>query len=119
MSSDNGAIASWDRPARSASPAPRVDALQLGRSLRHARKAAGLTLDAVHDAIGLAPSQLSGFETGKREARFTQLQQLAALYGVTLERLTGTEPPSRRAELELRLERAMRSSTWQQKCMNS
>ena len=107
---------SWERPAREAAPPPQqVDTLQLGKSLRHARKQAGLTLDAVHAAIGLAPSQLSGFETGKREARFSQLQQLAVLYGVTLEQLTGTAPPSRRAEMELRLERAMQSSTWQQK----
>ena len=113
----NGGTASgtWDRPVRSAPEPQRVDALQLGKSLRHARKHTGLTLDAVHAAIGLAPSQLSGFENGRREARFSQLQQLSALYGVSLEQLTGTAPPSRRAAMELRLERAMQSSTWQQK----
>lgn len=107
--------ANWDRMrAEPAAPQP-VDALQLGKSLRHARKQAGLTLDAVHERIGISPSQLSGVEHGRREARFSQLQQLAALYGVGLDRLTGTEPPSRRAELELRLERAMASPTWLQK----
>ncbi|WP_425844836.1 helix-turn-helix domain-containing protein [Agrococcus sp. TSP3-2-1] len=106
----------WERPARDSAVAPpHVDALQLGKALRHARKQRGMTLDAVHAAIGLAPSQLSGFETGKREARFSQLQQLAALYGVGLDELTGTAPPSRRAALELRVERAMQSSMWQQK----
>lgn len=108
---------SWNRSPSSpdAPDADATDPLQLGKSIRHHRKAAGLTLDAVHDAIGLAPSQLSAIETGKREIRFQTLQRLAGLLGVSLDALTGETPPSERAARELRLERAMRSPMWLQK----
>lgn len=92
-----------------------VDALQLGKTLRHHRKQSGLTLDDVHERIGLAPSQLSSIENGKREVRFATLQKLATLYGVTIERLTTPAPPSRRAQLELDLERAMHSPLYRAK----
>lgn len=110
---------SWTRPT-STTDAPmresfETDPLQLGKAIRHHRKAAGLTLDAVHAAIDLAPSQLSAIETGKREIRFQTLQRLASLLGVSLDDLTGAAPPSRRAAAELRLERAMRSPMWVQK----
>ncbi|MHA6523963.1 helix-turn-helix domain-containing protein [Tessaracoccus sp. G1721] len=84
------------------------DPFSLGRRLRHLRKERGLTLSQVAEASGLAPSQLSLIENGKREARLSHLQTLSRVYGATLEDLT--EPvPSRRAQLEIELERLMRS----------
>lgn len=108
--------AAWSRaePGERRARTAEVDALHLGKALRHHRKRSGLTLDAVREATGVAPSQLSAIETGKREARFSTLQQLAALYGVGLDELTGSAPPSPRAARELELERVMASSAWRQ-----
>src|SRR3954462_9416780 len=67
---------------------PRLDVVTLGRRLRHARRARGLTLADVARAGGLPPadvprqvgaaaSALSLIENGRREPRLTLLQSLA------------------------------------------
>lgn len=84
------------------------DPFSLGRRLRHLRKERGMTLAQVADASGMAASQLSLIENGKREARVSHLQRLARVYGATLGDLTAPVP-SRRAQLEIELERLMRS----------
>ena len=54
-----------------------MDPLLVGRHLRARRKAAGLTLDELGARVGLAPSQLSMVENGRREPRLSQLDALA------------------------------------------
>ena len=83
------------------------DPFSLGRRLRHLRKERGLTLAQVAERAGLASSQLSLMENGKREAKLSQLQTLARVYGASLADLTAPVP-SRRAQLEIELERLMR-----------
>ena len=74
-----------------------MDLITLGRRIRHFRTSAGLTLDDVAAATGLAPSQLSLIENGKREPRISALGTLAVALGVDVPALLSTEPPSHRA----------------------
>ena len=90
-------------------PDDAVDLIALGRRVRHLRKRARLTLDDVAGRLGTAPSQLSLLENGKREPKLSQLRQLAGLFEVDMDDLVGAEPPSKRAALEIELERAQRS----------
>ncbi|ALE04449.1 XRE family transcriptional regulator (plasmid) [Arthrobacter sp. ERGS1:01] len=90
-----------------------VDLIALGRRVRHLRKKLGMTLDDLGAAAGTAPSQLSLIENGKREPKLTLLQRLAGALGVGLDQLLGAEPPSRRAALEIELEKAQRGPLYQ------
>jgi predicted transcriptional regulator len=67
-----------------------------------------MTLDDLAGALGRAPSQVSVIENGKRELKLGELQKLARLLGTTLDELLSPEPPTRRAALEIALERAQR-----------
>ncbi|GAA4724776.1 hypothetical protein GCM10023216_13600 [Isoptericola chiayiensis] len=84
------------------------DLITLGRRIRHARTARGLTLGALGERVEAAPSLLSLIENGRREPRLSLLRALAAALDVPLADLLAAEPPSRRAELEIALERAQR-----------
>ena len=53
------------------------DLVTLGQRLRHFRNAAGLTLDQLGERVGVAGSQLSLMENGRREPRVTLLSSLA------------------------------------------
>ena len=81
--------------------------------MRYLRKQAGLTLDDVSAAVGTAPSQLSLIENGKREPKLGLLKQLAAALNVGIDQLLGAEPPSRRAALEIELERYQRGPLYE------
>lgn len=83
-----------------------VDALTIGRRVRQLRTARGLTLGEVAERMGRAPSQLSVIENGKRELKVADVQRLARILGVTVDALLDPEPPSRRAALEIAMERA-------------
>ena len=85
-----------------------LDSLTIGRRIRQLRVDRGLTLDALATAIGRAPSQVSVIENGKRELKLVELQKLARALDVTLDELLSAEPPSKRAALEIALERAQR-----------
>ena len=85
------------------------DLATLGHRIRHFRGERGLTLDQLGDAVGLAGSQLSLIENGKREPKLSTLDALAASLGVELADLLAREAPSRRAALELELGRAQSS----------
>src|SRR5688500_5932315 len=85
------------------------DLATLGHRIRHFRGERGLTLDQLGDAVGLAGSQLSLIENGKREPKLSTLDALAAALDVELAELLAREAPSRRAALELELGRAQSS----------
>lgn len=84
------------------------DPFSLGRRLRHLRKERKLTLAQVAESSGVAASQLSLLENGKREAKLSTLQKIARVYGASLDDLTAPVP-SRRAQLEIELDRYMNS----------
>jgi predicted transcriptional regulator/DNA-binding Xre family transcriptional regulator len=85
-----------------------LDPLTVGRRIRQLRSDRGMTLDALAAELGRAPSQVSVIENGKRELKLGELQKLARILGVTLDDLLSPEPPSKRAALEIALERAQR-----------
>lgn len=85
-----------------------IDTLVLGRRVRHLRTQRGMTLDDLGRAIGRAPSQVSMLENGHREPKLSLLATVADALGVPLAELLRTDPPSRRASLEVELERAQR-----------
>lgn len=89
-----------------------LDLVTLGRRVRHARKAKGITLGGLAAAVDRAPSLLSQIENGKREPRLTLLGAIADELDVTTTDLMSTEPPSKRAALEIALEHAQRSSLY-------
>lgn len=86
----------------------------LGKRLRHFRTAAGLTLDALGERVGVVGSQLSLIENGKRELRFSLLQSIAQELNIDPAELLRHEAPDERSALELELERAQRSLLYQQ-----
>lgn len=85
-----------------------TDLITLGRRVRHARAAAGLTLDRLGEQVGVAPSLLSLIENGRREPKLSLLRSIAGTLGLSLHDLLDPEPPSRRAALEIALDRAQR-----------
>lgn len=93
-------------------PGDGVDALTLGRRVRHLRRGRGWTLARLGEAAGMSPGQLSLVENGRREPRLSQLHRLAGALGTTATALLAPEPPSRRAALEIAWERAQRSDLY-------
>lgn len=86
-----------------------VDAITVGRRVRHLRREKGMTLVELGAVVGRAGSQLSLVENGRREPKLDLLRALAAALDVSLPDLLGAEPPSRRAALEIAWERVQRS----------
>ncbi len=86
----------------------------LGQRLRHFRVAKGLTLDQLGGRVGIAPSQLSMIENGRREPRLSVLEQLAAALDVRLADLLDETPPTERAALEVELERLQQGPLYRQ-----
>jgi predicted transcriptional regulator/transcriptional regulator with XRE-family HTH domain len=93
-------------------PVDTADTVTLGQRIRHLRRARGLTLAALAGEVGTASSALSMIENGRREPRLSLLQGLAAALDVPVEELLRPEPPSRRAALEIALERAQREPSF-------
>lgn len=93
----------------SASGPTSIDRITLGQQLRYLRHASKRTLDDVAGAIELSASALSLIENGKREPKLSQLSALAGLFGVSVPELLSTAPPSRRAALEIALEKVQQS----------
>src|SRR5213075_3242296 len=83
-----------------------IDLVVLGQRLRHSRRARGLTLAQTAEAVGTVPSALSMIENGRREPKLSLLQALARTLDAPLEDLLRPEAPSRRASLEIALDRA-------------
>ncbi len=82
------------------------DLVTLGQRIRHFRNLAGLTLDQVGAEVGIAASQLSLMENGRREPRVGLLTAIAGAVGVPVAELLNETPPSPRAALEIELDRA-------------
>ncbi|HVV76268.1 MAG TPA: helix-turn-helix transcriptional regulator, partial [Mycobacteriales bacterium] len=89
-----------------------VDAVTLGQRIRHLRRARGMTLAGLAARVGAASSALSTIENGRREPRLSLLQAIAGALEVSVEDLLRTEPPSRRAALEIALEHAQREPSY-------
>ena len=84
--------------------APEVlDPLVFGHRLRHFRRAAGMTLEALGESVGRPPSYLSQLENGHREPRLSTVNELAAALRCGPADLLASSAPNRRAELEIRL----------------
>ena len=88
------------------------DLATLGQRIRHFRTAAGLTLDQLGDLVGIAGSQLSLMENGRREPRLSLLSAIASATGIQVNDLLDDTPPTKRAALEIELDRAQRSSVY-------
>ncbi|OAN39763.1 XRE family transcriptional regulator [Microbacterium sp. H83] len=86
----------------------------LGHRIRHHRLASGFTLDELGAVVGVAGSQLSLIENGKREPKLSLLQAIAQATGTEVADLISGEPPNRRAALEIELERAQESPVFRQ-----
>ncbi|MFS0852706.1 helix-turn-helix domain-containing protein [Microbacterium sp. 179-I 3D4 NHS] len=86
----------------------------LGHRIRHHRQAKGYTLDDLGALVGVAGSQLSLIENGKREPKLSLLQAIAQATGTEVTDLISGEPPNRRAALEIELERAQASPVFRQ-----
>lgn len=84
----------------------------LGHRVRHQRLAHGYTLDELGAIVGVAGSQLSLIENGKREPKLSLLQSIAVATGTDVTDLLSPEPPNRRAALELELTRAQASTVF-------
>ncbi|BEP13656.1 hypothetical protein acdb102_19670 [Acidothermaceae bacterium B102] len=93
-------------------PDAQTAVLTVGRRIRHFRSVAGLTLESLSSATGVAPSQLSLIENGHREPRLSLLQSIASALGVAMGDLLDPAPPSRRAALEISLEEAQRAALY-------
>jgi predicted transcriptional regulator/transcriptional regulator with XRE-family HTH domain len=89
-----------------------LDLVTLGQRLRHARRGRGLTLAALAGQVGTAASALSMIENGRREPKLSLLRSLAETLDTPLEDLLRSEPPSRRASLEIAIERAQRDPSF-------
>ena len=90
-------------------PPTALELSTLGHRIRHQRVSHGYTLDELGAIVGVASSQLSLIENGKREPKLSLLQAIATATGTDVTDLLSVEPPNRRAALELELERAQTS----------
>jgi XRE family transcriptional regulator, fatty acid utilization regulator len=81
------------------------DLAVFGHRVRHHRRMRGLTLDELGALVDRPAPYLSLLENGRREPKLSQIDALARALGVTRAELLDPEPPNRRAELELSLER--------------
>ena len=106
-------IAILSLSSRNAAHVPRtVDARPPHPSPARRARASRSTSSA--SSSGVAGSQLSLIENGKREPKLSLLQAIATATGVDVTDLLSSEPPNRRAALEIELERAQASSVFRQ-----
>lgn len=89
-----------------------VDPMMFGRRVRHQRKQRGLTLDDLGEQVGKPAPYLSLLENGKKEPKLGLMNDLAAALGVEVADLMSVEPPSRRDELEIAVEKAQRDQAY-------
>ena len=90
-----------------------TDLATLGQRIRHFRNEAGLTLDQLGERVGIAGSQLSLMENGRREPRLSLLQGIAGTVGILVSQLLDDTPPTPRAALEIELDRMQKAAVYQ------
>lgn len=73
-----------------------------------------MTLAELGERVGRAPSQLSLLENGRREPKLSLIKALAQALDVPVDDLLSTDPPSRRAQLEIALEEAQRDPLYKE-----
>lgn len=83
-----------------------------GRRVRHHRKRRGLTLDDLGEQVGKPAPYLSLVENGKKEPKLSLINKLSVALDVDAAELLSEEPPSRRAELEVAIEKAQREPAY-------
>jgi len=88
------------------------DLATLGQRIRHFRTEAGLTLDQLGGVVGMAGSQLSLIENGRREPRLSLLGTIADALRVPVAALLDDAPPTPRAGLEIELDRMQRGTVY-------
>ena len=88
--------------------------MTLGQRMRHFRTEAGLTLEQLGSDVGVAGSQLSLMENGRREPRLTLLGAIATRLGIPLTELLDDSAPTERAGLEIELDRAQSNPVYAQ-----
>src|SRR5215472_16622969 len=89
-------------------PSSGLDLATFGQRLRHLRRARSLTLAELGTRVGRAPSALSLLENGRREPKLSLIEALATALSVSPDELLRSQPPSRRAQLEVALAEAQR-----------
>lgn len=62
----------------------------IGAAIERAREAAGFSQRSLEDRTGISQSTLSRIISGKREAKMTEIIQIAEATGCALAQLTGT-----------------------------
>ncbi|MGI8575404.1 MAG: helix-turn-helix domain-containing protein [Egibacteraceae bacterium] len=82
------------------------DPLLFGQRLRHLRRERGLTLAQLGERVGRQAPYLSKLENGHCEPNLSLIGALATALETSVADLLTTEPPSRRAALEIELVRA-------------
>lgn len=93
-------------------PPSTVDPLVFGQRVRHHRKARGLTLEELGELVGRPAPYLSQLENGKKEPKLGLINDLAVALEVPVGVLLDPEPPSRRAALEVAVERIQRDDAY-------
>lgn len=82
------------------------DPLVAGARIRHVRKRRGLTLDQLGQMIGKPAPYLSQLENGRRKVTEQVLSAIAGALEISPSDILDPTPPSRRASLEIAVERA-------------
>ena len=89
-----------------------LDLAVLGHRIRHFRKRQELTLSELGAKIDKPVPYLSQLENGRIEPKIGLLNSLATALDVSVGDLVDDEPPNRRAELELEVERAQQDERY-------
>lgn len=89
------------------------DQLVFGQQLRHHRRRAGLTLADLGERVGRPAPYLSQLENGHTEPRLSTIGELASALGVAVADLLDPELPTRRAKLEVAVQRAQEDPRYQ------
>lgn len=88
-----------------------IDPRELGRRLKAARKARGLTQAHVAEHLDVARTTVTAIEGGNRRVRPGEVAELASLYGRSIAELVNREEPTEPFPVQLRS--TLRSGAWE------